>query len=107
MATREMPKRFTLTKQRHPALVRAVEAVGEAAHAEGPIDGKTAQLIQLAAAVAIRSEGATHSHTRRAHERGATEEEVRQAVLLLPSTSGWPGVGAGRSGVDEALEQRP
>ena len=34
---------------------RMIEALGQALREAGPVDGKTAQLIQLAAAAAIRS----------------------------------------------------
>lgn len=90
-------------KQRHPELFKAVESLGKAAKQEGPIDEKTAQLIQLAAATAIRSEGAVHSHTKRALEAGASVDEVRHTLLLLISTLGFPCVMAAMSWADERL----
>ena len=71
---------------------------------QGPLDEKTAQLVQLAAAASIRSEGAVHSHTRRAIEVGASEEEIHQALLLLTSTIGLPTVVAALSWADDILE---
>ncbi|EDM66135.1 MAG: carboxymuconolactone decarboxylase family protein [Moritella sp.] len=90
-------------KQRHPELINAVESLGKAAKQSGPIDEKTAQLIQLAAAAAIRSEGAVHSHTKRALEAGASVDEIRHALLLLTSTLGFPCVMAAMSWADEKL----
>ncbi|MFZ0256853.1 MAG: carboxymuconolactone decarboxylase family protein, partial [Gammaproteobacteria bacterium] len=71
---------------------------------EGPIDEKTAQLIQLAAAAAIHSEGAVHSHTRRALEAGAKPEEIRHALILLTSTIGFPTMVAAMSWADTILD---
>ena len=90
-------------KQRHSELINAVESLGKAAKQAGPIDEKTAQLIQLAAAAAIRSEGAVHSHTKRALEAGASIDEIRHALLLLTSTLGFPCVMAAMSWADEKL----
>ncbi len=91
-------------KQRHPDLLNAVESLGKAAKQEGPLDEKTAQLIQLAAAAAIRSEGAVHSHTKRALEAGASIDEIRHVLILLTSTLGFPCVMASLSWADEKLE---
>ena len=45
-------KRYQLMKRRYPELMQAVEHLGEVASA-GPLDEKTKQLIQLAAAAAL------------------------------------------------------
>ena len=70
----------------------------------GPLDAKTSELIQLAGAAATRSEGAVHSHCRRARDAGATREEVHHALLLLTSTVGFPTVSAAMSWVDDVLD---
>jgi len=93
-------------KERHHGVIAAVEALGAAAKGAGPLDEKTAHLIQLGAAAAIRSHGATHSHTVRALEAGATPEEIRHAVLVLTSTIGFPTAAAALSWVDDVLEKR-
>lgn len=98
------PKQYFQVKQRHPELMAAVEALGDAASRDGPLDAKTAHLIQLAAAAAMRSEGAVHSHTKRALDAGATPAELRHAVTLLTSTVGFPGMVAALSWVDDILE---
>ena len=72
----------------------------------GPIDEKTAQLVQLAAAAAIRSEGSVHSHTRRSLEAGATPEEIRHALILLTSTIGFPTVVAGLTWAGDILGRK-
>ncbi len=103
MTVDELPQWYRDLKAQHPKLVGAVEELGEAARQDGPLDAKTAQLIQLAAAVAIGSEGAVHSHSRRAVAAGAGAADVRHAVTLLTSTIGFPRVSAALSWVDELL----
>ncbi len=101
----EIPsKQYHKIKARHPQLLDAVDALGMAVAKAGPLSEKTRQLVQLAAAAAIRSEGAVHSHARRAVEAGASAEEVRHAILLLTSTIGFPTVVAAMTWADDVLE---
>jgi 4-carboxymuconolactone decarboxylase len=87
-------------KQQYPDYLGAVEALGAAVRHAGPLDEKVVQLIQLGAAAAIRSEGAVHSHTRRALDAGATTEQIRHTLILLTSTIGFPTVVAAISWAD-------
>jgi AhpD family alkylhydroperoxidase len=102
----KVPKRYEAMQQRYPRLMDAVEALGAASHDAGPLDAKTAQLVQLAAAAALRSEGAVHSHARRARKAGATDDEIRHALLLTTSTIGFPTVVAALSWADDVLARR-
>jgi len=95
------PKHYQLLKERYPEYCAAVEKLGKTVRAAGPLDEKTGHLIQLAAAVGVRSEGSVHSHTRRAMEAGATPEEIRHAVILLTSTVGYPLVAAALSWIND------
>ena len=98
-------KQYNKIKELHPQFMAALEALGKAAKEAGPIDEKTAQLIQLAAATASRSEGAVHSHTRRALEAGASSGEIYQAILLLTSTVGFPTVTAALSWAGDVIDK--
>ncbi len=93
----KLPKQYQMLSQRFPEYMKAVQKLGEVVRAQGPLDEKTAQLIQLAAAVATKSQGAVHSHARRALAAGASIEEVQHAVILLTSTLGFPQVSAALS----------
>lgn len=99
----KVPKSYKTFKKRHGGVIMALEALGKAVKEAGPIDAKTAQLVQLAAAAAVRSEGSVHSHVRRAREAGATPEEIRHALILLVSTIGFPTVAAALSWADDLL----
>ncbi|AAZ96610.1 carboxymuconolactone decarboxylase domain protein [Thiobacillus denitrificans ATCC 25259] len=97
MSRQKLPEHYLFEKKTHQAFINAVEDLGTALRQQGPLDEKTANLIQLAAAVAIRSEGAVHSHIRRAMESGASADEVYHAIVLLTSTVGFPTVSAALS----------
>lgn len=99
------PKTYQDLKKRHGKFIEAVETLGQAAKRAGPLDEKTAQFVQLAAAAAIRSEGAVHSHVRRALEAGATPEDIRHALILLVSTIGFPTVVAALTWAEDVLQK--
>jgi 4-carboxymuconolactone decarboxylase len=101
----KIPSHYQRVKKDYPSYMKAIERMGEALRKNGPLDEKISQLIQLAASVSIRSEGATHSHVRRALEAGARPEEIRQTVLLLTATIGFPHTMAGLSWVNDILDK--
>ena len=84
------PKHFNRLAKRYPEYLAAVEQLGESVKRAGPLEPKVAELLELAAAAAVHSEGSVHSHARRARKAGATPDEVNHALLLLTSTSGFP-----------------
>ena len=102
----KLPSQYTSIEKRFKGYVRALENLGKAAKVSGPLNDKISQLIQLAAAAAIRSEGSVHSHTRRALAAGAKPEEIRHAIILLTSTIGFPTVSAALSWVDETIRKQ-
>ncbi len=102
----KLPNQYTGIQNRYKSVIDALENLGKATKSAGPLDKKTSELLQLAAAAAVRSEGSVHSHTRRALEAGATPEEIRHAVVLLTSTIGFPTVSAALSWVDDVLEKK-
>ena len=77
---------------------------GKAIREAGPIDEKNSQLIQLAAAAATRSEGAVHSHVKRALAARAKPDEIYHTLVLLTSTIGFPATAAALSWAREAIE---
>jgi len=79
--------------------------LGKAIREAGPIDEKTAQLIQLGAAAAARAEGAVHSHVKRAMNAGASADEIYHAIILLTSTIGFPAVAAALSWARDIIEK--
>lgn len=101
-----VPSHYQKLKNDYPEFFKAVENLGETARKSGPLDEKTGHLLQLAASVANKNEGAVHSHTRQLAQLGATAGEIRHAVILLSSTIGFPTVMAGLSWVNDILHSR-
>ncbi len=56
----------------------------------GPLDAKARRLVKLALAIGTGSEGAVHSHVRRALDEGLTPAELRHIAILAISTLGLP-----------------
>jgi 4-carboxymuconolactone decarboxylase len=106
MSKENFPAWYNLIKEKHGKFIKALEQLGETARREGPLDEKTTHLVQLAAAAAIRSEGAVHSHLRRAMQAGATPEEIYHTIIMLTSTIGFPNASAAMSWVFSVLEKK-
>ena len=103
-SNQKLPKHYVSIGRRYEKYGDVLGDLGRVVREIGPIDDKTSQLIQLAASAAIRSEGAVHSHARRAMDMGASSDEVYQSILLLTSTIGFPNVAAAISWVDDLIE---
>ena len=103
MSEETYPGWYSFIKENHGKFISALEQLGEVVRQEGPLDEKTSHLIQLAASAAIRSEGAVHSHVRRALKAGAKPEEIYHSVILLTSTIGFPNTSAAMSWVYDIL----
>jgi AhpD family alkylhydroperoxidase len=100
------PGQYQNITKRYKGVIKALEGLGKAAKAAGPLNKKTSELIQLAAAAAIRAEGSVHSHARRALEAGAKPAEIQHAIIVLTSTIGFPTVSAALSWVDDVLKKQ-
>ncbi len=98
-----LPEHYSKLRTRFGHYFEALDNLGEAARTSGPLDDKTANLVQLAGAAAHFSEGAVHSHARRAMLAGATEDELYHTLLLLTSTIGFPKVAAAISWMEDVL----
>lgn len=99
-----LPKQYKSIRDRFPKVYDAVNTLGKAVRAAGPVKGKQAHLIQMAAAAAIKSQGSVHSHARRALAAGAKPQELYHTLLLLTSTIGFPSVSAAISWIDDVIE---
>lgn len=101
------PRVFLKLTKDHPAVFEAIDQLGAAVRSAGPLDPRTAHLVQLAAAAAVRSEGAVHSHVRRAIAAGVSPAEIEHALLLLVSTIGTPQVVAALSWARDVTDAAP
>lgn len=105
MPEQKLPKMYGNIKKRYKKLGTAVENLGKTVRQLGPVNEKTSHMVQLAAAAAIRSEGAVHCHVRRALEAGATTDEIYHTLILLTNTIGFPAVSAAISWTDDIIRE--
>ncbi len=82
---------FTVFKKDFPAVFKGHEALGKVIHEKsGTLPEKTRWLIKVAVSGASGHTIALETHILRAREAGATEEEIKQTLLLLIQTTGFP-----------------
>jgi alkylhydroperoxidase/carboxymuconolactone decarboxylase family protein YurZ len=106
MSDKKLPEWYRMVKAKHENYIDALDELGRVTKQEGPLDEKTAHLIQLAASSAIRSEGAVHSHVRRAIEAGAKPDEIFHTIILLTSTIGFPTVSAALNWASDVINKK-
>lgn len=88
---RDLHPVFTQFKAEFPGVHEKEAALGQEIHETGgPLDLKTRCLLKVAVAGATRHGRALETHLAKAREAGASEEELRHALLLLIPTCGFP-----------------
>jgi alkylhydroperoxidase/carboxymuconolactone decarboxylase family protein YurZ len=92
--------------QDKPELWRAFQALGAAAGAAGPLTEREQRLVNLALAIGGDSEGATHSHARRAVAEGFSADELDHVAFLAITTLGWPQAIRGLSWIRDITQKR-
>jgi 4-carboxymuconolactone decarboxylase len=90
----------------YPQLWEAFQQLGEEASRAGPLDARTRRLIHIALAIAAGSEGAAHSHTRRALAEGISLEELEHVPVLAITTIGWSQAIKGMTWVRDITRRR-
>jgi alkylhydroperoxidase/carboxymuconolactone decarboxylase family protein YurZ len=98
-----LPEVYVRFRRDYPLVAEALDRLGAATEAAGPLDPKTQRLVKLGIAIGALAEGAVRSNARRALEAGATPEEVRHVALLALTTRGFPAAVAGLGWVEEVL----
>jgi 4-carboxymuconolactone decarboxylase len=99
-----LPDVYLGFREDYPAVATALDGLGEAVDAAGPLDERAARLVKLGLAVGALAEGAVKSNARKALAAGATPEEVRQVGILAITTCGFPTAIAGVGWIDEVLK---
>ena len=85
---KDLPSGAGRLAERHPKVWAAYAQLGAAVAEEGPLDAKTRRLVKLALSIGKESEGAVHSHTRRALGEGISPDALAQVALLAIPTLG-------------------
>ena len=86
----ELPRLYVMFRDDHPEIAEAFDALGSAAHENGPLDERSRALVKLSLAVGAGLEGAVHAHVRKCLDRGLSREEIVHAIILALPTLGWP-----------------
>ncbi|MGD1887201.1 MAG: carboxymuconolactone decarboxylase family protein [Cohaesibacteraceae bacterium] len=92
--------------QDHPDVWSAYAALGEATSKAGPLTDREKRLVKLALAVGTGSEGAVHSHTRRAKSEGIEDAALEQVSLLAIGTCGLPQAVAAKTWIEDITKNR-
>ncbi len=87
-----------------PAVLDAYGAMGKAVMVDGALEAKTKELIALAISVSKQCDGCIASHARAAALRGATAEEVAEALGVVVMMNGGPGTVHGPRAFEAFLE---
>lgn len=98
-----IPKPYETFSKNFPDILEKYNALGEACRNSGPLEKKYQQLIKLGISAGANSRGAVMSAARKALTAGATADELRHAVLLALTTTGFPNAMAAMSWVEEVL----
>ena len=81
----------TKFKTEFPDVHKAHEALGKVIHEKsGPLSEKVRWLIKVAVSGASGHRISLETHIAKAREAGATEEEIKHALLLIIQTAGFP-----------------
>ena len=78
-------------REQIPGVYEGYQATSAAVLVDGALDAKTKELIALAIAVSKQCDGCIASHARGAARRGATTEEVAEALGVTIMMNGGPG----------------
>lgn len=88
--TQDMPGAAGDLARKHPDIWTAYSALGEATAGAGGLNDRERRLVKLALAIGTASEGAVHSHTRRASLEGIPAADLNQVALLAIGPLGLP-----------------
>ena len=100
-----IPKLYENFAENYPEIIENFKELGKICRESGPLPPKYQDLINLGIAVGAGSRGAVMSHTRKALAAGTTPEEVKHAVLLSLTTTGFPNMMAAMSWANEVLSK--
>jgi alkylhydroperoxidase/carboxymuconolactone decarboxylase family protein YurZ len=100
----ELPSGAGEVARAYPAVWEAYAALGKATAEAGPLDSRTRRLVKLALSIGASSEGAVHSHARRAIAEGVSKDELKQVALLAIATLGLPQAVKGLTWIEDITD---
>jgi alkylhydroperoxidase/carboxymuconolactone decarboxylase family protein YurZ len=100
-----LPDKYKNFSKEYPEISEIFKDLGIKVRESGPLDEKSQNLIKLGIAVGSSSRGGVMSNTRKALESGCSKEEIKHAILLSLSTTGFPAMIAALNWANEVLEK--
>ncbi|WP_404377595.1 carboxymuconolactone decarboxylase family protein [Vreelandella aquamarina] len=104
MTKNDLPSGAGDVASQYPEIWDAYAALGKACAEAGPLDERSRRLIKLSLAIGARSEGAVHSHVRRALKEGVSAEELKQVAMLAIPTVGFPAAVAALTWIEDITD---
>ena len=101
--TKSMPGAAGDLAEQHPEIWSAYSSLGAACAEAGPLTDREKRLVKLALAIGAASEGAVHSHSRRAKTEGVQNAALTQVALLAIGTLGLPRAVAAKTWIEDVL----
>lgn len=99
--TQPMPGAAGDLASKHPDIWSAYAALGKAAAECGTLSDRERRLVKLALAIGAGSEGAVHSHTRRARAEGIEDAAIAQVAMLAIGPLGLPRAVAAKTWIED------
>ncbi|HBS51217.1 MAG TPA: carboxymuconolactone decarboxylase [Rhodobacteraceae bacterium] len=99
--TEKMPGAAGDLAEQHPDIWRAYADLGQATADCGPLSDREKRLVKLALAIGAGSEGAVHSHPRRAQDEGIEGEALMQVAMLAIGPLGFPRAVAAKTWIED------
>lgn len=99
--TNTMPGAAGDLAQQYPDIWAAYAALGKATAESGPLTDREKRLVKLALSIGAASEGAVHSHTRRAKAEGIEDAAIRQVAILAIGPLGLPRAVAAKTWIED------
>ncbi|MGE0230872.1 MAG: carboxymuconolactone decarboxylase family protein [Flavobacteriaceae bacterium] len=87
-----------------PGVAAGFDGLAPSAAGDGVLDGRIKELIALAIAIAVRSEGCLAHHARAAAQAGASRQEVLETIGVAVHMGGEPAMVHGSQAL-EAFDQ--
>ncbi len=101
-----VPEIYHDYRERFPEVAAAMDGLGAATQAAGPIAARDQRLVKLGLAIGGLAEGAVRSNARKALDAGVTADELRHVAMLAIATCGLPTAIAGLQWIEEVLAAR-
>lgn len=103
---KDLPGAAGKLAQNHPDIWEAYAQIGAATANAGSLTERERRLVKLALSIGAGSEGAVHSHTRRAISEGIAITDIDQVALLAIGPLGLPRAVAAATWINDITKEK-